>query len=82
MKNPIIGGRIVSDVSFALRLKHFLEQTDVCDQSGEEEKDYLLWVANNLLKYQTATVTDKDEINYLKLNGLIHNYTNKYYTNK
>lgn len=77
IRNPIIRDRIVNDISFALRLKHFLERTNVCDQPSEEEREYLLFVANQLLKYQIKTVTDVHEINYLTINGLIQNYTNR-----
>lgn len=45
--------------------------------ASEEEKDYLLFVANRLLQYQVKTATDANEINYLTLNGLIQNYTNR-----
>lgn len=77
MENPIKDNRIVNDTTFALRLKHFLEQTSVCDMASEEEKDYLLSVASTLIKYQIKTATDANEINYLTLNGLIQNYTNR-----
>lgn len=70
MKNPIIDNRIVNDTTFAIRLKSFIDKVDVCDCASEEEKDYLCWVAANLLRYQMETATDIDEINYLKLNGL------------
>ena len=66
MQNPIQNNRIVNDETFAIRLKHFIEKVDVCDQPGEEEKDYILMVAKRLLKYQLKTATDSDEIDYLK----------------
>lgn len=71
MENPIKDSRIVSDTTFALRLKNFIEKVNVCDQPGEEEKDYLLMVAKRLLKYQTETATDEEEVNYLKRLGLL-----------
>lgn len=77
MENPIIDNRIVHDASFALRLNNFIKKVNVCDMASEEEKDYLLFVANRLLQYQVKTATDVNEINYLTLNGLIQNYTNR-----
>lgn len=71
MQNPIIKNRIVFDQTFALRLKNFIQSVDACDQPGEEEKEYLLNVANYLLMYQVNTVTDLHEIGYLRNNGLI-----------
>lgn len=68
--NPIKDNRIVSDMTFATRLKFFLDGVEVCDCPGEEEKEYLQSVADELLKYQVKTATDEDEINYLKNNGL------------
>ena len=70
MENPIKDNRIVDDKTFALRLKNFIENVNVCDQPSEEEKDYLLMVARQLLKYQVETSTDEDEVNYLKRLGL------------
>lgn len=70
MKNPIIDNRIVNDTTFAVRLKLFMDSVAVCDCASEEEKDYLLMVAKRLLKYQTETSTDEEEVNYLKRLGL------------
>ena len=70
MNNPIQNNRIVNDETFAIRLKHFVEKVYVCDQPGEEEKDYILMVAKRLLKYQVETATDSDEIDYLKRIGV------------
>lgn len=70
MKNPIIDNRVVNDTTFAVRFKNFIERVNVCDQPSEEEKDYLLMVAKRLLKYQTETATDEEEVNYLKRLGL------------
>ena len=64
--NPIKNNRIVSSKTFAIRLKSFISNTKVHDPCSEEEKEYLLHVAENLLKYQIQTVTDEEEINYLK----------------
>ena len=70
MQNPIKENRIVNDTTFALRLKNFIENVNVCDQPSEEEKDYLLMVAKRLLKYQVETSTDEEEVSYLKRLGL------------
>lgn len=70
MKNPIIDNRIVNDTTFALRLKNFIERVNVCDQPSEEEKEYLLMVAEKLLAYQIQTVRTKQEIEYFKNNRL------------
>ena len=64
--NPIRDNRIISDKTFAIRLKSFIEDVKANDPCSEEEKEYLLDVANQLLKYQTQTATDESEINYLK----------------
>ena len=64
--NPIKDNRIVSSKTFAIRFKNFIEDTQVNDACSEEEKEYLLDVANQLLEYQIQTATDESEINYLK----------------
>ena len=66
MTNPIIDNRIVSSMTFAIRLITFLEQVQVCDPMGEEEQEFLLDVAKRLFKYQKATAKNKGEIEYLK----------------
>ena len=71
MENPIKDNRIVSDTTFALRLKNFIENVTVCDQPSEEEKEYLLMVAYKLLTYQEATATDSKELAYLVMNKVI-----------
>lgn len=70
MNNPIIDNRIVNDTTFALRLKLFIDKVDVCDCASEEEKEYLQRVAVKLIKYQVETATDKNEVDYLKMNNL------------
>ena len=65
MKNPIIDNRIVNDNTFAIRFRNFIRDTDVCDAISEEEKEYLLMVAGNLLHYQIETATDESELRYL-----------------
>lgn len=70
--NPIKDDRIVSDTTFALRFKHFLERIPqefiLSHPMLYEEYDYMLHVAKRLLKYQIQTVTDEYEIKYLKMN--------------
>lgn len=71
MKNPIIGNRVVNDTTFAVRFKNFIERVNVCDQPSEEEKDYLLMVADSLLRFQVGTATDSKELAYLVMNNVI-----------
>jgi hypothetical protein len=71
MNNPIIDNRIVSNETFAIRLKSFIEDVKVNDPCSEEEKEYLLNVSYQLLKYQIQTATDESEINYLKRLNLL-----------
>lgn len=71
MNNPIKNNRIVSSKTFAIRLKSFVENVEVNDPCSEEEKEYLLNVSNQLLKYQIQTATDEEEINYLKRLNLL-----------
>lgn len=69
--SPIKDNRIVSDETFAIRFKTFIEETEVSDPCSDDEKDYLLNVANRLLKYQIQTATDESEIDYLKSLNLL-----------
>lgn len=69
--NPIKDNRIVSSMTFAIRFKNFIENTQVHDCCSEEEKEYLLNVAQNLLNYQIQTASKEEEINYLKRLKLI-----------
>ena len=71
MDNPIKDNRIVNDTTFALRFKNFIQKVNVCDQPSEEEKDYLLMVADRLLRFQVGTATDSNELAYLVMNRLI-----------
>ena len=64
--NPIKNNRIVFDKTFAIRFRNFIKDVQVNDPASDEEKEYLLNVANRLLNYQIQTVTDEKEINYLK----------------
>lgn len=68
--NPIKENRIVSDYTFAVRFKQFLkwipQEWWMSQPHYYEEFEYMKWVAESLLKYQTQTVCDEDEIKYLK----------------
>jgi hypothetical protein len=64
--SPIKDNRIVSNETFAIRFKNFISDVNVNDACSFEEKEYLLNVANQLLKYQIETATNESEINYLK----------------
>ena len=66
LKNPIKDNRIVNSKTFAIRLRDFISNVEVNDPCSEEEKEYLLHVAEDLLYYQIKTATDEEEINYLK----------------
>ena len=68
--NPIKDNRIVNSKTFAVRFKQFLDWIPKeFYMSGPhilEEYEYMKDVADSLLKYQIQTVTDEEEINYLK----------------
>ena len=66
MNNPIKNNRIVNDRTFAIRFRNFIRDTSVSDAISEEEKEYLLMVAENLLHYQIETATDESELKYLE----------------
>lgn len=71
MENPIIDNRVVNSKTFALRFLNFIKNVNVVDCISEEEKQYLIHVAEELLQYQIETVKDEDEIFYLKNNGIL-----------
>lgn len=66
MNNPIKNNRIVNDKTFAIRLREFIKNTQINDAASDEEKRYLLDIAQSLLDYQIETATDKYELKYLK----------------
>lgn len=70
LRNPIKDNRIVSDFTFATRLKHFLEDIEVCDAMGSEELDYFKHVADLLLEWQLKTCSDQSELDYFKNLGV------------
>lgn len=65
MNNPIKNNRIVNDETFAIRLREFIKNTQINDAASDEEKRYLLDVAQALLDYQIETATDEYELKYL-----------------
>lgn len=65
MTNPIKNNRIVNDITFAIRLRDFIKQVEVCDAMSDEEQQYLYRIANNLLQYQVETATKESELIYL-----------------
>lgn len=66
--NPIINNRIINDKTFALRLVSFINSIEVNDYVSTEEKNYLLNMAKNLLKYQVVTAKEQSELSYINLN--------------
>lgn len=66
MEKIITDSRIVSDYTFATRLKSFLKDIQVNDPCSYEELDYLRRVSEELLNLQIETATDKNEKDYLK----------------
>ena len=74
MNNPIKNNRIVNDKTFAIRLREFIKNTQINDAASDEEKRYLLDIAQSLLDYQIETATDEYELKYLKnIKDLIYN---------
>lgn len=71
MNNPIIENRLVSDKTFALRLLNFIKNVDTADLPSTEEKQYLIRVAESLIKWQKRTACDQEEIEYLRNNNII-----------
>ena len=69
MENPIKENRYVNDITFATRLKNFIEHTGKTYGAGDflidEEWEYLLNVANKLVSWQKENVT-KEDFNYFK----------------
>lgn len=68
--NPIKNNRIILSKTFAVRFKQFLEWIPkewwMSQPHYYEEYEYMMYVAEILLKYQIKTATDKNEIDYLK----------------
>ena len=69
MENTIKENRYVNDITFATRLKSFIEHTGKTYGAGDflidEEWEYLLNVANKLVNWQKENVTEED-FNYFK----------------
>lgn len=73
MKNPIKNNRIVSNETFAIRFRDFIRNVQVHDCCSEEEKEYLLMVAQQLLDYQIETAIEQSELDYLdRIKDLIY----------
>lgn len=71
-ENPIRSNRVVSDKTFAVRLRSFVKDIQTCDAAGEEEKEYILKTAERLLEWQVKTVRkDTTEYDYLCSLGLV-----------
>jgi len=64
--NIIINSRLVSDKTFATRFKSFLKDVQVNCFAGQEELEYMKYVADKLLRHQIATATNKLEIEYFE----------------
>lgn len=64
MENPIKENRYVNDITFATRLKNFIEHTGktygASDFLVNEEWEYLLNIANKLLSWQKENMTKED----------------------
>ena len=56
----------IDDMTFVLRLRNFLMNTEVSDLPGLEERDYLL----KMTFYQIKTCTDESEREYLENNKI------------
>lgn len=70
--NPIKSNRIVSDKTFAVRLRSLLKELKPLDPASEEEVVYLTHVAEKLLSWQTKTVRRlSSEAEYLQRLGLM-----------
>lgn len=66
----------IDDMTFVLRLRNFLTNTEVSDLPGLEERNYLLKMADKLLDYQIKTCTDESERKYLENNKIWTNNSN------
>lgn len=66
--NTLIDGRILNNVTFALRLYNFLDRLECADHT---ELNKYISFAKELLDYQIATCTDEIEIAYFKNNNII-----------
>lgn len=69
-ENPstLIDGRILNNITFALRLYNFLSRLECEDHT---ELDKCVSFAKKLLDYQIATCTDEKEKVYFKNNNII-----------
>lgn len=75
-ENPLKSNRIVSDMTFAVRLRGYLLSSEVSDGIGYEEKQYLLRTAEWLIRHQVKTVRrGTEEEKYLERLGLFERAT-------
>ena len=78
-ENPLKSNRIVSDMTFAVRLRKYLLNSMVSDGIGYEEKQYLLRTAEWLIRHQVKTVRrGTEEEKYLERLGLFEQETSGY----
>ena len=77
MENPIKDDRIVSNITFATRLYHFIKDVDVNDACNSNEKKSMLYGAKRLLEYQVLTAEEEKEIDYLKRVGVYDKFQPK-----
>ena len=72
MENPIKENRYINDITFATRLKYFIEHTGKTYGAGDflidEEWEYLLSVTNKLVSWQKINVTEEDFEYFKNLN--------------
>lgn len=81
MENPIKNNRIVSDHTFALRLYNFIKDCQILDAGSEEEKEYLLRVAKDLVKYQVETAPESEQWYIDNNSNTINTIMNEYIQN-
>ena len=75
-ENPLKSNRIVSDMTFAVRLRGYLLSSEVSDGIGYEERQYLLRTAEWLIRHQVKTVRrGTEEEKYLERLGLFERAT-------
>lgn len=75
-ENPLKSNRIVSDMTFAVRLRKYLLNSMVSDGIGHEERQYLLRTAEWLIRHQVKTVRrGTEEEKYLERLGLFEQET-------
>lgn len=66
----------IIDKTFAVRLHSFVKDITVCDAMSEEEKDYLLYVSKELLKYQLDNMKESDKWYYDNIKDTVNKILN------